>query len=431
MTDMDKSFVAAFLNSDEPRVLIRKAADLGIGEEDIHGEGGKAYEFVVSYICTYGELPSSDMVFAKTGVKLPKAEGTAEYYLNELYNRKLHSELSLGLQKPILKLKHSDSFGALEDLEELMMKIRQGGFSDASLKPLNALGLDVLDFYKRMKNGETGILTPWPSMNDATMGFWPEDVILFVARAGVGKSWLMLILAHSIWKSGKKVLFVTTEMSQLSIAVRWACLVAGVSHYRLRHGMLSEFAEKRLEDRIQAVLEDKNIMIVGGDFDFRMPSFVSAIQECKPDIAFLDGVYLMLGSGENERAKISNVYNDIKRTSKREKIPIVLSTQFNREVKSNSSKVALENISATDVSGWVVSMAVGLYQTEDMRSDRKMGFKLLKVREGSGKDFECTWDLDNIKFDEIDDGEGISDANDADDYGITTGQDVSVDDVPF
>lgn len=862
MVDLDKDFVAALLEESNPRAALKKVAERGIDSSDVQGEGNTAFEFVSDYISVYRKIPTAGLVEGKTGIVLPKPQGTFDFLLDEMYNRKLHGALTTGLQGPIGRLQAAEPKKALEELEELMLLMKQRQYSESSLRPLNSLGPEVLDFYRKIKAGETGVLTPWETMNDATLGFWPEEMILFVARSGVGKclekrtilenprtgvlrsieelyndpswgevttwskedgvhvrpiaakhdtgyktclkfslgtgrsvsvtpehpfltpdgwkradslkpgctvglprkvplptepvdlpsyevdfiaimladgactrgtptftkrdpdvlglaetiafrlgvelvesdqgrdrsfvrrkgehnqamellrkhemhgvmsknkiipdavfrlpgpslaqflavfwmcdgyeergtacitlaseklirqlqhlflrfgiqssvsykkakcqtgefdawvlriysqcketflqeipafgakmdrlraaaparnanvgfprvsedlmlqikseageqkgrwtdpertaakrrvadrlgrkefspkdlfnkhgdvysvslnslrvyceefgcldrygwlfdsdvfwdvvediedigeqkiydltveptscfvandvivhnTWLLLILAMHAWSIGKKVLMVSTEMSQLSIAIRWAALIAKVSHKELRHGRLGVFGEQQLEKKLQEVLDDKRIWIIGGNFDFRVPTFAAAVQEAKPDIAFLDGAYRMLGMGESSREKSANVYDEIKRTAMREKVPIGVSTQFNRDVKSSSGKaLRLENISLTDVAGWNADAAVGLYQTEDMRRDRRMGFKFLKVREGEGQEFESEWDLDKMTFGEIVDSDSadddlLDDAGDDIFDGLDPSDAPAKDDVPF
>ena len=74
----------------------------------------------------------------------------------------------------------------------------------------------------------TGILTGFPTYDNITGGFHDEQFILFAGQAKAGKSWLMMKSAIAAQESGKKVLFVTFEMSLNELGyARYDALVSG------------------------------------------------------------------------------------------------------------------------------------------------------------------------------------------------------------
>lgn len=150
---------------------------------------------------------------------------------------------------------------------------------------------------------------------------------------------------------------------------------------------------------------DENLRIIGGDFDFRIESLEAAIEECEPDILFVDGAYLLRTAGDGRLERAANSFDELKRVAKRAKIPVVASTQFNRDAKVNkASTVSVEKIALSDAAGWNADLIYGLVQTEDMKKDGRMVLKPLKFREGTGEDLELYWDFVNMAFGEVPDG---------------------------
>jgi KaiC/GvpD/RAD55 family RecA-like ATPase len=243
-------------------------------------------------------------------------------------------------------------------------------------------------------------------MDDQTLGWWPEDLILFVGRLGVGKTWTLVICAHAAWRAGKRVLLVSTEMSTVQMARRFYALHLRMPYNDIRRGRLGDFAEPRFLDGIREIMDDSGIDIVGGDFDYTIDNVAAVVEDEKPDIVMIDGPYLIKNSGKNRHERVSNNFDDFKKIGKRNKIPIITNLQFNRSAKTGQdSTISAENIGVTDVAGWNCDAAYGLVQTDEMLANWQMGMKGLKVREGRPGTFRINWNHDSMNFAEIE-GEG-------------------------
>jgi replicative DNA helicase len=272
--------------------------------------------------------------------------------------------------------------------------------------------------YLAIKNGATGVPFPWSKLNIETLGMWPEDLILFVARTSVGKTWALILTGLHAWEKGYKVLFVTTEMRVLAVQQRLMAMKLKLPYEMFRKGMLHPNDEKALEEAIEELEGKEGFDIIGGDFDFRLESVDAAIEDSDPALTLVDGAYLLEAPGRNRTEKAAYVFNALKRSAKRHQIPIVVTTQFNRSAKkSKADSNALENIGLTDVAGWNADMAFALYQTKDQKQGKKLGVKPMKTREAVIRKFEVNWDLDLMNFTDIAGG------GDADETGIDDDED--------
>lgn len=400
MSDLDLSLASAIQRGGKQH--LRFALENGFNSELLEGDGKKAYEYIVDFYKKHSDIPSPDVVMAETGVLLTPTSEPVTYLIDALFERKLHKVLHGGVKEVIDHLGHKRPDKGRATLEELLRTIRKMDTRTALVESLPGMGQQVLDYYEKIKRGERGILTPWDSINESTMGFWPEDLVLFAARLGQGKTWVLLQLAGCAWEQGKKVLVVTTEMAKERLAMRYFAYKLKLPYDQLRKGRLDIFSEKKFYDGVKSLMTSPNFSVVGGDFDFSMEAFAGIVQDEKPDIVFVDGAYLLKVPGLTRTEKAANVFDELKRVAKRAKCVVVATTQFNREVKQNQAKtVQSDSIALTDVAGWNADLMFGLIQTEEMKQNKRMAFKPLKVREGAGEEIECNWDFDRMDFSEL------------------------------
>jgi replicative DNA helicase len=398
---LDTQFVASLVEGGYP--AIRMAIEAGIEPAHLTGQGVPALEFVIDYGQQFKKAPTPDMVRMSARVSLPQATGPADYFIQEIQNRRLHEALVEYLEPVMQNVQSSKPQDAFQSLETAIREIRKLRIGASRVIQLTTLVPDFLDQYERLEKGERGILTPWPTVNDATMGFWPEDFILYVARQAIGKTWLLTILANHAWvEQGKRVLFVTTEMSREKIMQRWVSLFLQLPADDVRRARLSAFAKQGMIDGLAELADSEGFYIVGGDFDFQVGSLEGAIEEVEPDVVYVDGVYLLKAGGAGRVEKAANSFDELKRLAKRNHLPVVCTTQFNRQVDPNKSQtVSAEKIALSDAAGWNADLIYGLIRTEEMMEEKQMLQKPLKFREGQGEDVECWWDFDTMNFAEL------------------------------
>jgi replicative DNA helicase len=243
------------------------------------------------------------------------------------------------------------------------------------------------------------------------------DTHCFIANdVLVHNTWALILLALTAWKAGHRVLFVSTEMAQLTIVQRFLAMQLQLPYRSFRRGELDIFSEKRFFDAAENLVVDPNLMIIGGDFDFQIGSFDAALEEANADLALLDGAYLLKVEGRNRTEKAAEAFNTLKRACKRHKLPICVSQQFNREAKKGKAKTStIENISLTDVAGWNADLAFALVQTEVQRDKGVMTVQTMKGREAVIPSFNTNWNFDMMDFTDADYEGGDADEQGADD----------------
>lgn len=403
--DIDRQLISAVLRVPG---AFAKAKRKQIVSDRIEGPFRDAWRFVENHVIEFGSLPSDGFLRAKTGIETEDVRDNIDAIIRDINDRYLWNKLKAKNEDVVRYLNDSKPRDALTIYEEIVRESYKEGLSGKEVESLWAAGADVLALYDRIKNGERGIPSPWEAMNEMTLGWWGGEFILFVARLGIGKTFSMLMMARKAWQDGKKVLFIGTEMTKTKLAMRLYAIHLHLPYNDFRHGRLGEFKEQEFRETVHELSKQEGISIVGSDFDSRIEDIESAIEICKPDILFVDGIYLIKNAGKERHSIVSNTANDLKRMSIRKNIPIVASHQFNRDVSPNSkSEITVERLAITDVLGWNADVCFGLYQTDDMKEDQIIGFRPLKLREGTGQDFFSNWNFNSMNFDQLVTAENI------------------------
>lgn len=424
--DLDKEFVASVLLGGEK--TFQTAIDRGIGPDfHLFGDGKKAWTYILSHKKEYGSLPSKELIVQVSGADL--TAGGADPFpvlLDEVFKRRLYNVCKDGSRDVASKLEIRDPHAAAEAFSEVHHKIRNENLTVSKVESLFSYANEVLQHYERVKAGMRGVRTPFPTMDDQTMGWWPEDLILFVGRMGVGKTFGLILSAYIAWRDAKKVLIISTEMSKKKIAMRAFAMHLKLPYEDMTHGRLGEFIEKKMRDGLAELVGEQGIGIVGGAFDFSIESVDAAIDESGADLICIDGAYLIKNKGKDRHERVSNTFDDFKRIGKTRLVPILATLQFNRSAKTaNADTIDASNIGVTDVAGWNADAAYGMWATDDMLKEGKMGWKALKVREGKPGDFQSNWDITRMDFSEVGHSDIIPSAS------LQSGEQDDLGDVPF
>ena len=173
--------------------------------------------------------------------------------------------------------------------------------------------------------------TGFDTIDLVTGGLQAEQLVTLVGLPKGGKSSAMLKLAMNSRETGHRVLFVTFEMSIDEQKDRMASLLGGVSLTHVLNGSLTAQEQARIEKGFLARKGLEGFTMVHDRTSVMTVSGIRAkIQEYRPGLVFIDGVYLM--DDENNEPfgsprAITNITRSLKRLAQSEKVCIVISTQ--------------------------------------------------------------------------------------------------------
>jgi replicative DNA helicase len=164
-----------------------------------------------------------------------------------------------------------------------------------------------------------------------TGGLQPEQLITLVGLPKGGKSSAMLKLAMNTRDSGHRILFVTFEMSIEEQKDRMASLIGNVSLTHILNGSITPAEQRRIEDGFKLRKSLEGFTMVHDRTSVMTVSGIRAkIQEYRPSIIYIDGVYLMddeNGEPFGSPRALTNITRTLKRLAQSEKVCIVISTQ--------------------------------------------------------------------------------------------------------
>lgn len=192
----------------------------------------------------------------------------------------------------------------------------------------------------------TGLDTGYESLNRATSGFQPEELIILAARPSMGKSAFAINLALNIAKprkdgNQKHVALFSLEMSNDQIVGRMISNLSGIDGMRLRVGNLKNDEWNDLGVIVNAI---GNYSI---HFDDSSSSTISEIrakcrrlkQEGLLDIVIIDYLQLIASSSRtsNRQEMVSEISRSLKQLARELSIPVIALSQLSRNVERRES----------------------------------------------------------------------------------------------
>jgi replicative DNA helicase len=206
-----------------------------------------------------------------------------------------------------------------------------------------AMGLLSDDLEKMHTGKETGVVhSGIKKLDDVLGGFHPSNLIIVGARPAVGKTALAVSMALPMAKSGKRVGFISSEMSVLEIARRIMSAESGLAAWRLREGRIgvgewAEVAESaariaslgiRVNDKPQMRIGEVVMQCRAWDMDGGLDIvFVDYLTRIRPDKT--------LG---NQNLDVGELAAQFKNLARMLGIPVVVLAQLNRDSAKRADK---------------------------------------------------------------------------------------------
>lgn len=189
---------------------------------------------------------------------------------------------------------------------------------------------------------------------DDLIGGWDryEELATIAARPGVGKSWIMLMVAKAALEQGLRVGIYSGEMSEKKVGYRFDTLVSHISNIAITRGNESVQCEYKdyideLKYKYRGCLKVLTPTMING------PAGVTAlrafIEKENLDILCVDQHSLLEDDrhGKNPVEKASNISKDLKNLQVLKKIPIIAVSQQNRSM-TGMQGAGTENIAQSD-----------------------------------------------------------------------------------
>jgi replicative DNA helicase len=388
--------------------------EAGVQDDWFFVEENKAvWRFIRQHWTRYQEVPTGITVLDNFPTyRLLAVDDNLDYLLDQLIEyRKRQSTISV-VQDASEAIASGDHNAAIAVLGQGVARLLDEGARETTDIDLTDNATQRFEEYLNVKtrpNGLLGIATGFKTIDQATAGLQPGQLITIIAPPKTGKSVLALQVAVNVHKDGFVPLFQSFEMNNIEQQHRHDAMRAHIAHSRLIRGALN----KDEETRYMKVLEEMETM-----HKFYLTDAVSAmtvtglsakIDKLRPDIVFVDGVYLMVDeiTGEqNSPQALTNITRGLKQLAMAKKIPIVISTQV-LLWKMKKKQVSADAIGYSSSFYQDSDVILGL-QKQDEEDDTSRELRIVASRNCGPASSDLLWDWEEGKFEEYGSLFGIS-----------------------
>lgn len=271
------------------------------------------------------------------------------------------------------------------------------------------------------KGGLLGLPTPWAKFNALTSGLQAGQLVVVAGRPSMGKSAWAVNVATANALSGKRVLFINLEMTDVSIYNRAIAAIGDVPLEWLRapKGPDTDTENKnwnRIESSV-ATLNGADLLIDDSPGLRREHILARARREHlrKPlDILIIDHLHLIPLPGKTrETVEIGEITRDLKGLAKEFGIPVILLSQLNRslEGRAGSKRPLMSDLRESGNIEQDADLIVFLYRDdyyaarEERTSDYPGMVEIIVAKQREGETGKV-WTQDKLAHGRIDDHDG-------------------------
>jgi replicative DNA helicase len=353
----------------------------------------KAWSFVRKHYGEYSEVPTAVTVKDHyPNYKVLDVQDNLEYLLDTMVDFRRRLLTRQGLETAVEQLQDNNHDAALLAMEATITKVNAQGILGTHEIDLTKNTEQRYKEYQALQNEEfLGIPTGFSKIDEATAGLQGGQLITIIAPPKTGKSQIALKMAVNVHMQGFIPMFQSFEMNNHEQQQRHDAMRANISHGRLRRGKLLPAEEDRYIDILNKMETEPSFHLIDAVNGITVSSLAAKIEQTKPDIVFVDGVYLMLDevSGEmNTPQAITNVTRSLKRLAQRVNKPIIITTQT-LLWKMRAGKVTADSIGYSSSFFQDSDVILGLEPVEEDEDIRLL--KIVASRNCGPSETALTW----------------------------------------
>lgn len=269
--------------------------------------------------------------------------------------------------------------------------------------------MEILDDYSSGALLKRGVPWPWPTMNEATQGMHGGDFYIIAGRPKSRKTFIALYVAAYLVQVHKlRVLFVSPEMSNRQVMLRFMAFVGVVPYAPFKSSSLSEEDEQRLFDVVSS-MRDLHLglldPITEDSAKYTVPdpdvapasqgafvvtkataqpvSFIEMkIKEHRPHVVIVDSFYRLGVTGkayDSDWKVITTVSRNLKDIAAEHEVVLIGTHQLNREADDKVGSLA--NLGYADAIGQDCDMAVRVITAKRPKTGDRSALVVLGARE--------------------------------------------------
>lgn len=377
-------------------VIERGVQDDWIVDDDLR----RVWKFVRDHYASYREVPS---IIAVTdnfpNFRAIKVEDNLDYLIDKMVEFRRNRLTRNGLELVIDKMGNNDHESALTEMSKTLTMVNAQGVIGTTHIDVTQHTDKFWDQYENLQNSVLlGVPTGFEKIDEATAGLQGGQLITMIAPPKTGKSQIALRMAANVHDAGLTPMFQSFEMNNHEQEQRYLAMAAHVSSGRLRRGKLTASEEDRAREFTEDLKDKHPFHFVDAINGLTIDSLVAKAEQLKPDVMFVDGVYLMLDqvTGEaNTPQALTNITRGLKRVAQKLDIPVVITTQT-LLWKMKGGKVSADSIGYSSSFFQDSDVILGLEPVEEDEEIRLL--KIVQSRNCPPSETSITWKWDTGCF---------------------------------
>jgi hypothetical protein len=388
--------------------------DSGVQVGQLFDDGRRIFEHVQTHFQKYGKIP--DVVTVENDLKIivPPMSDIAEpiaFYIDKIKERSLDILAAGKVKKMLTAADQVNTKGIIAEAQDLLHEVSKQNLAGEPIDDWTTKTDKRWSDYEAAKlipTGLLGISTPWQGIDDLTQGIQDGDFWVLVARPGTGKTWHLIKMALHAWLYEKKVLFISLEMTLPKIKRRMDAAYAKLDYSKLKRGTLGLFVDDNYKKALESLPGKTPLHVVTRKRVKTTIDVSLLIEELKPDVVFIDGIYKLKSAAPGSKFKAHwertmEVVDEIQELAQEKETGILVTTQFSREQKKSgkgggNANVGLEHIGFADAIGMNADVVIALLSDDALKAKKEIILKMLKDREDDVKAWISKFDLEAMDF---------------------------------
>jgi len=253
------------------------------------------------------------------------------------------NKLTLDIQKDIKTSKDAKAIKTkiFEALDTIDIDIQ-----NVKIKNLKTVLFETTDWienqYVKARDNDL-MLTGIPDLDYCTGGLFDGEMTVIAARPSVGKTALGLFIAIKLAREGRKVHFVSREMSSNAIGMRILSMASGIDTGRIKAGKITEEQWQKIAKALGAY-STSNLII---DTDSKTPSDIKAVTkeiQAKDglDLVIIDYLQILTPDGRHNtrEQEVASISRSLKNLSLDLNKPVIVLAQLNRNAENKRPTLA-------------------------------------------------------------------------------------------
>jgi replicative DNA helicase len=411
MADLENLLIAKVIESGDFTTVVESRITT---EQLIDPEHQQVFVWVNQHWTKYGSTPTRQAFRRQwPNYALPDTPEPLDYYVDEVKEQHKYDTITLAVQSAVETL--AEDGGKVENtIADLTIALGEVQSTSSRLRDHNLTDPEEFsgryDFYEELTKNPgalRGLSTGFHSIDMATMGYQPGQLITFVGPVKSGKSSILLVSADHVQRAGFATMLVSFEMGYSEQEARWVGIRAGLNYRRLLKGGMNDNDRKKLDKVLDDLSDNEPSKLILSE-DISSTTTVSGLAAKlmlhKPEILFVDGVYLMddeNGEPKGSSQALTNITRSLKRLAQTFNIPIVISTQTLFSKMRGGKTVSASSVGYSSSFGQDADTLIGIEPRDTEDGDVEHWLKVLLSRSGPLMEVEIDFNWSISKFTEL------------------------------